>query len=94
MNSFGELKATKQYVISFSIGRYSNNVICDVISMQDHHIMLGHPSQFDRNANYDRRNNRVFLDLNKRKYKLSPLIIFQVYKDKKHVKESMKKFKR
>ena len=40
-NDFGELKVTKQCMISFSIGRYSDNVLCDVIPMQDCHIKLG-----------------------------------------------------
>ncbi|PHT59346.1 hypothetical protein CQW23_01709 [Capsicum baccatum] len=42
-NDFGELKTTKQCMISFSIGRYSDNVLCDVIPMQDCLIKLGRP---------------------------------------------------
>ncbi|KAH0760884.1 hypothetical protein KY290_016957 [Solanum tuberosum] len=73
LNDFNELKVTKQCMISFSIGRYSDNVLCDVIPMQDCHIMLGQPWQFNRNAIHDRRKNRVSLELNKRKYTLAPL---------------------
>ncbi|KAK4708615.1 hypothetical protein R3W88_029540 [Solanum pinnatisectum] len=43
LNDFNEIKVTKQCMISFSIGRYYDNVLCDVIPMQDCHIMLGWP---------------------------------------------------
>jgi len=66
-NDFGELKVTKQCMISFFIGRYSNNVLCDVIPMQNCHIMLGRPWQFDGNAIYDRGKNIVSFELNKKK---------------------------
>lgn len=93
-NGFGELKATKQCMISFSIGSYSDNVLCDVIPLQDCHIMLGRPWQFDRNVIYDKGKNRVSFELNKRKYKLVPLTPSQVYEDQKCVKEAMKDFER
>lgn len=92
-NDFGKLKATKQCMISFSIGRYSDNVHCDVIPMQDCQIKIERTWQFDSKAIYDRGKNRVSLELNKRKYKLVPLTPSQIYEDHKRVKEAMKNFK-
>ena len=31
LNEYGEVKVNKQVLISFSIGRYSNEVLCDVV---------------------------------------------------------------
>ena len=61
INSLGEYKVTKQCMISFSIGKYSDNVLCDVIPMQDCHIMLGSPWQLSRNAIHDRRKIKFLL---------------------------------
>jgi hypothetical protein len=44
----GEVKVTKQVVVSFSIGKYVDEVLCDVIPMQASHILLGRPWQYDR----------------------------------------------
>jgi predicted nucleotide-binding protein (sugar kinase/HSP70/actin superfamily) len=41
-------------MISFSIGKYKDEVLCDVVSMHDTHLLLGRPWQFDRKAKHDR----------------------------------------
>ncbi|XP_059310356.1 alpha-glucosidase-like, partial [Lycium ferocissimum] len=92
--NIGELKVTEQCMVSFVIGKYFDNVLCDVIPMQDCHIMLGRPWLFNRTAIHDRRRNKVSLELNRRKYILSPLTPSQVYDDKKCVRKAMKNFER
>lgn len=67
---------------------------CDVIPMQYCHIMLGRPWQFNRNATHDRRENRVSLELNRRKYALTLLTPSQDYEDHKRFEETMKFFER
>lgn len=67
LDDFGDLKVTKQCMISFFIGRYCDNVLCDVIKMHDCHIMLGCPWKVNRNAIHEKRKNRVSLELNKNK---------------------------
>jgi hypothetical protein len=38
LNECGEVKVTKQVLIAFAIGQYSNEVMCDA-----NHLLLGHP---------------------------------------------------
>ena len=53
LNDCGEVKVNKQVLVSFSIGRYKDDVLCDVVPMHAGHILLGRPSQFDRKVNHD-----------------------------------------
>ena len=43
LNGSGEVKVTKQVLVPFSIGKYVNEVLCDVVPMQASHILLGRP---------------------------------------------------
>ena len=38
----------KQVLVSFSIGKYEDEVLCDVVPMQAGHLLLGRPWKFDR----------------------------------------------
>lgn len=66
----------------------------DVIPMQDCHIMLGHPWQFNKNEIHDSRKNDASFELNNRKYILAPLTPSQIYEDQKRVREAIKEFER
>nr|XP_023887116.1 uncharacterized protein LOC111999228 [Quercus suber] len=48
LNDCGEVKVNRQVLVSFSIGRYKDEVLCDVVPMHAGHILLGRPWQFDR----------------------------------------------
>ncbi|XP_057999134.1 uncharacterized protein LOC131177967 [Hevea brasiliensis] len=48
LNECGDVKVTKQPLVAFSIGRYHDEVICDVVPMHAGHLLLGRPWQFDR----------------------------------------------
>ncbi|KAH9649250.1 hypothetical protein KPL70_025911 [Citrus sinensis] len=50
LNDCGEVKVNKQVLVSFSIGRYKDEVLCYVIPMHAGHILLGQPWQYDRNS--------------------------------------------
>jgi len=50
LNECGEVKVTKQVLITFAIGKYSDEVMCDGVSIHASHLLLGHPCQFDRKA--------------------------------------------
>ncbi|KAH1031921.1 hypothetical protein J1N35_044095 [Gossypium stocksii] len=47
LNDGGELKVTKQAIVTFSIGKYSDEVVCDVVPMHVGHLLLGRLWQFD-----------------------------------------------
>jgi hypothetical protein len=50
---------TKQVLIFFFyIGKYKDEVLCDVIPMHVNHLFLGRPWQFDTKAKYDGFKNR------------------------------------
>ncbi|XP_024013377.1 uncharacterized protein LOC112087736 [Eutrema salsugineum] len=74
-----ELKISDQVSIPFSIGRYQDQVICDVVPMQAGHLLLGRPSQFDRETKHDGRTNMYTFMHNKRKVSLAPLTPSQVH---------------
>ena len=67
--------------MSFSTGKYKDEVTCDVVPMNAGHILLGRPWQFDRHVTHDGYTNRYSFVLNKRSITLVPLTPRQVYED-------------
>nr|XP_027118642.1 uncharacterized protein LOC113735866 [Coffea arabica] len=53
LNNSGEVRISKQVLVTFRIGRYEDDIVCDVVSMQAAHILLGRPWQFDRRVTFD-----------------------------------------
>ena len=47
------MKVTKQVLIVFAIGKYSDEVMCDVVPMHASQLLLGRPWQFHRKAIHD-----------------------------------------
>jgi hypothetical protein len=47
------MKVTKQVMILFSIGKYVDEVLYDVISIQVSHVLLGRSWQYDRKTSHD-----------------------------------------
>ena len=58
LNECGEVKVNKQVLVNFAIGRYCNEVLCDVVPMHAGHILLGRPWQYDRKVIDDGFKNR------------------------------------
>ena len=69
----------KQVFLSFSIGKYRNEVLCNVVLMYASHILLGKPWQFDRRDNHDSFKNRFSFMKDKKLITLVPLTPKQVY---------------
>ena len=86
MNDCGEIKVNKQVIISFSIGKYKDEVLCDVVPMHAGHILLGRPWQFDRKAIQDGFKNRYSFVKYSRTVTLVPLTPRQVYEDQVKLK--------
>lgn len=85
-----DLKITKQVHISFAIGKYEDEVICDVAPMQACHIILGRPWQFDRKVIYDGYKNTYSFTWNKRSFILTHLSSIQAYNDQLRIDEECK----
>ncbi|XP_059295621.1 uncharacterized protein LOC132048956 [Lycium ferocissimum] len=86
-NECGEMRVTKQGIIRFSIRRYEDKLLYDVVPMQACHILLGRTWKFDRDAQYSGRSNKYTFVLGGRKFVLAPLTPYQVSEDYRIIKE-------
>ncbi|XP_048627497.1 uncharacterized protein LOC125596364 [Brassica napus] len=73
LNDETELRIAEQVVVSFSIGKYHDQVKCDVVPMQAGHILLGRPWQFDKETIHHGRTNVYSFSHNNKKHSLAPL---------------------
>ena len=48
LNDSGEVRVTKQVLVSFRIKKYEDEVLSDVVPMQARHLLLGRPWQLIR----------------------------------------------
>ena len=62
LNNSGEVRVNKQVRVPFTIGKYIDEVICDVVPMQACHMLLGKPWQWDRRVVYDGYFNRYSVE--------------------------------
>jgi len=81
LNECGVVRVNRQVMISFSVGKYKDEVLCDVVPMHATHLLLGRPWQFDKKAKHDGFKNRYSLEKDGRIYTLAPLSPKQVYED-------------
>jgi len=80
-NDSGEVKVTKQVLVPFFIGKYVDEVLCDVVPMQASHILLGRPWQYDRKAIHNGVKNRYTIIKDGKTITLVPLTPKQAYDD-------------
>ncbi|XP_010559010.1 PREDICTED: uncharacterized protein LOC104827530 [Tarenaya hassleriana] len=78
-NNSGEIKVTERVKIPFSIGKYRDEVLCDIVPMQAGHILPGRPWQFDREVKHDSRANQYSFVYDKQKVVRAPLSPSQVH---------------
>ena len=84
----------KQVLVSFSIWKYEDEVLCDVVLMQARHLLLGRPWKFDRRVKQDGFTNKYSFVHNQRTITLVTLTPSQVYEDQVRLqKESEQKKK-
>ncbi|XP_042380029.1 uncharacterized protein LOC121972425 [Zingiber officinale] len=89
LNDSGEMKVTKKVLISFTIGRYTDEVLCDVVPMKASHLLLGRPWQFDRRTTHDGYKNRYSFSKDGRNITLAPLTPRQVFEEQLQIKKSV-----
>ncbi|RDY10243.1 hypothetical protein CR513_05271, partial [Mucuna pruriens] len=88
----------RQVSLNFTLGKYVDEVMCDVVSMEAAHILLGRSLQFDRKVTHDEVSNRFSLVYLGEKVVLKPLSLGEVCEDqikmrikrKKEIKEKKK----
>ncbi|KAL5548134.1 hypothetical protein UlMin_003365 [Ulmus minor] len=69
----GETKVTEQCRIPFSIGKYKDEVLCDVVDMDACHMLLGRPWQFNLNIVHNGRTNTYSFCKDNMKIILAPM---------------------
>ena len=73
--------------MSFSLGKYHDEVHCDFVPMYASHILLGKPWQFDRRANHDSFKNRFSFMKDDKLVTLITLTPKKVYEDQVKLKQ-------
>ncbi|KAJ9180993.1 hypothetical protein P3X46_009170 [Hevea brasiliensis] len=93
LNDDGDVKVTKQVVVPFSIGKYKDEVACDIVPMNASHLLLGRPWQFDRRAVHDGFKNTYSFMKDGKRIVLAPLSPQQIHQEQlisnKQKKESL-----
>ncbi|KAF7800459.1 uncharacterized protein G2W53_045101 [Senna tora] len=79
LNECGEIKVDKQFLVSYSIGKYCDEILCDVVPMHAGHILLGRPWEFHRKVKKDGFTNRYSFVMNDKPVTLVPLTPKQVF---------------
>jgi hypothetical protein len=81
LNDCGEVRVDRQVLVTFSIGKYLDEVLCDVVPMHAGHILLGRSWQYDRRVTHDGFKNMYSFVKGGKTIKLAPLTPSQVYED-------------
>ena len=68
-----QIAVNKRCRIPFSIGKYKDEVYCDVVDMDACQLLFGRPWQYDVDAQHSRRNNTYQVTKDGVKYTLLPL---------------------
>ncbi|RDY12870.1 hypothetical protein CR513_02300, partial [Mucuna pruriens] len=70
ISEHGQLVVNRYVEVAFTLGRYEDKVLCDVVLMEATQLLLGRPWQFDRKVNHDGVINRfIFVHIGKKKLK-------------------------
>jgi len=83
----GEIIVNKKVLIAFSIGKYKDEILCDVVPMEATHILLGRPWQFDRKTLHDGLTNKIIFTFHGHKITLKSLSPKEVHEDQVKMKE-------
>ena len=81
LNEGSEIRVSRQATISFAIGKYQDEVLCDVVPMHAGDILLGRPWQYDRRTKHDGYLNRYSFIKDGRKTILTPLSSKEAHED-------------
>jgi len=71
----------KQVEICFSIEKYEDVVLCDLVPLVASHLLLGRPWQFDRKTSHDGYSKKYSFVHHEKKIILAPLSPNEVRED-------------
>lgn len=80
-NNSAEVRVKKQVLVSFSISKYEDEDLCDVVPVQISHLLLGYPRQFNRRVKHDGYTYKYSFIINKNHITLVPMTPREVYED-------------
>ena len=87
LSEVGEIVVNKQVLIRFSIGKYKDEVLFDIVPMEATHILLGRPWEFDRKVFHDGFTNKLSFDFHGHKVILKSLSPKEVHEDQLKMKQ-------
>ena len=85
------MKVHLQAKIMFNIGKFLDEVVCDVVLMEAGHLLLGRPWEYDRDATHCGKSNKYLFSINNKKFSLNPLTPSEVYECQVHLKKEFDK---
>jgi hypothetical protein len=90
LNDCGALRVSHIVTVPFSVGKYNDQVECDVVPMQACQLLLGRPWLYDRDVQIFRRTNKLSFVYKGERISLLPLTPEEIMKDdlKKKQRES------
>nr|KYP49516.1 hypothetical protein KK1_028711 [Cajanus cajan]KYP49520.1 hypothetical protein KK1_028716 [Cajanus cajan] len=86
LNEDGDIIMDKQVKFKFFISTYEDHVVCDIVSMEAFHILLGRPWQFDKKIMHNGLTNEITFTYKENKFVLQPLSLSQVIEDQVQMK--------
>ena len=85
------MRVSTQVMVPIAIGRYEDEVLCDVLPMEASHILLGRPWQYDRRVNHDGFTNKHSFEFKGTKTVLVPLSPKEVHEDQLQLQKKKEK---
>ncbi|KAF8083326.1 hypothetical protein N665_0781s0004 [Sinapis alba] len=86
LNESGALTVSHQVKITLTIGKYKDEVLCDVLPMRSSHVLLGRPWQSDRKVTHNGYTNKHSFEYNGRKVTPLHLTPGEIYQDQLQLK--------
>ncbi|CAJ2645713.1 unnamed protein product [Trifolium pratense] len=87
LNESVEMVVNRQVEVCFTIGKYEDVVLCDVVPMEASHLLLGRPWQFDKKVSHEGYSNKYSFVHHGQKIVLVSLSPNEVREDQKKMRE-------
>lgn len=78
----GKVDVTKRVLLKVTIGKYSDEVWCEVVPLKSFHILFGMPWRYEMNVIYDTKRNMYKFLQDRVKITLAELTLEQSFADR------------